>query len=259
MEASSSDEFDQLSVNLPKYPKRRISTSDSSQAPQEYDDFVAWQLNRFNRSSTISIVDLITNDAGIAKKNCKKLCYFLPIFQIIIIFFAKFNYGLLSIISYVLLSSVCMATASSSMYNENISSKIKSLWSINGIFSIILCFTRTVLIMVTVKALKRRQTFTIFSILLYFIISYSFFFQSCFIFEGRGLSFTTMTSYSMRLMFRSLSPLQGIEIFITFSILSLLGFFTFGFTTWLAYALKNSVFLALSGSAASSSTSRPQV
>ena len=254
MDLSSSDDFDKLCQNLPVYPKPRRRASEILPQNQESDDFVAWQLNRFNRSSTVSICDFFQSGLNLIKKRCKQLFFVLPVFQILIIIAIKWKLVLLIILVTALLSAFCMSSVSSAIYNEKITSKFPTFFSSHGLFAFLTCVLNGILLNYSIKFLIRRKSIFILTFMMFFVVSFSFFFQGCFIFEGRGLTFPTALRYSLRLIYKSLQPMQSLSLYLTFIILIALGPITLGYSTWLAYAIQSLAFLAISGSAASSST-----
>ena len=254
MDLSSSDEFDKICENLPVYPKARRRASEAFSQNQETDDFVAWQLNRFNRSSTVSVCDFFQSGINLMKKRCKQLFFVLFTFQILFFLAIRWKLFFIAILVAAMCNVFCMSSVSSAIYNEKITSKIPTFFSSHGVFSFLLSILNGMLIRYSIRFLIWRKSIFILTFLMFFIVSFSFFFQGCFIFEGRGLSFPTALRYSLRLMFKSLQPVQSLTLYLTYITLFALGPVTFGYSTWLASAIQSLAFLAISGSAASSST-----
>lgn len=246
---SSSDGFDQLSINLPEIaPPPSPTNNNFPRILNGTDDFSQWQLNRFNRTGNIELCELFAPSTRFVRRNLKFMTLLYFPFSIFVMISLYYNLPALYVVVDSIFSLVATSICFSLIAGEEHSSRLHFLLSYQGFSALIIQLLRSISFVLTALSLYHRKSTTnirlLFTILLRFLTHY----HSCFTFEGRALSVTAAFSFSFRLSVKAIPIVQSFSIEFLMELLSVLGLVTFGFTRWLSLAIRSYVFLAVCGS-----------
>ena len=253
-ELSSSDGFDLLPINLPEIHPSISPIHTSEQIFQDTDPFSQWQLSRFNRTGTIDLCELFSPSIRFATRNLKFLTVFYFPFSIFLFLSLKYEISVLFVITDTVFNLISTSICFSLLAGESYSSRFHFLFSLQGLSAFLIQLLRSSLLLFTFSSLIHLKSTTTIKLIFMLLFRFLTLFHSCFTFEGRSLSVTSAFSFSFHLSIRAIPLVQSISIELIMEIFGPLGFFTFGFTKWIAIAIRSFVFLAICGSGSASIT-----
>lgn len=248
---SSDDEFDQLSGNLPQFTYSFSESNPQSFFNDKIDEFSQWQLGRFNRAGNIDLCEMLPPSLNVVHRNLKILTFFYLIYAILAIISIKLHIPFLTIIInsifYLFATSVCFSLIA----GEPFSSRFHFIISLQGLIAFSIQMLRSAFLFFTAKSLFYQKS--IMSIRLFgtMVVRFLTFYHPCFTFEGRTLSLSATFSFSIRLSIKAIPFVQSATITLFCELLSILGFVSFGFSTWISNFIRSFIFLAVCGSGSS--------
>lgn len=253
MDSDSSDDFDQLKVNLPEYQRRIRRQSDEIHF-EDIGDFEYWRLNRFNRSSSIHFFELFSNSYALLKRRPLRTIMLIPVLNIPLAFLYFIHSSILFSIYFVIIYMITISTMFSIINGEKIVNSFKYILSLQGALTIISKLVSSYLLLDNLSPADIRKPSTLVKLVIFNFIVFFSLYQGCFIFEGKNISALNSLKFSIQIVLTPSQFVHVLLVYFIYLILQLLSIFTLGFSGWFAVAIVAYSFLALCGSSASASS-----
>jgi hypothetical protein len=243
-----SDEFELLPADLPVLRSSSPPIASPFLASTLEDEFTQWQLNRFNRSGSISIRSILKSSFLCTVRHLIPLCLLFVIYFVVLA--TSFQLGL--ILVFVPFEAIADLVATSVTFSvitgERLHTRLHFLCSRQGVVAWSIQILRAFLLYHTLQAICARKSTATGRFFFLMLFRYMTYFQSCFVFEGLSLTFLSTCSFSLQLSFFAIPCVQSLGLFVSGIFCSIIAPLTFGFAGWTAYLMRGFVFLAVCGS-----------
>lgn len=247
-EFDSSDGFDQLQIALPKCEV--LEMIEDADIPLQVidDDFQQWQIDRYNRTTDFNLRSIIESAFKSVQGNyCTYILSYITYLSFLILAF-YFKVSVFFIFSDSIGALVSNSICFSLIAGEKRFSRIKMLFSIQGLYSLIIQICRSTATYIFIMGFIAENKKWLIRFLILIFIRVPTFYHSCFIFESINLNFIETLSFSLKTFFCEIPLIYSFTILALCVALYIIGPVTFGVTTWIAISLKCFAFLNTCGS-----------
>jgi hypothetical protein len=246
--SEASDEFDLLHADLPVLEPTFHPIMSPLYVATLEDEFTQWQLNRFNRSGSVNIRSIFKSSFFCAIHHCISLAILSILYWAIFFLAFRLSFSIIFVPVDALSDLIATSVAFSILTNERLCARLHLLFSRQGLAAYLLQLIRSFLLHHTLESIRSRRSTATGKFFILMLFRYMTYFQSCFVFEGLSLAFSSSCSFSLQLSFFTIPYVQSLGLFVSGMILIAIGPLTLGLGSWVAYFMRAFVFLAVCGS-----------
>jgi hypothetical protein len=246
--SEASDDFDLLHADLPILEPTFHPISSPLYVSTLEDEFTQWQLNRFNRSGSVNFHSIFRSSFFSTIHHCFSLSFFSVIYWSVFLFALKLSLPMVFVPFDAIADLIATSVAFSVITSERIYERFRFLFSRQGLAAYVLQIIRSFLLYQTLESIRHRRSTATSKFFFLMLFRYMAYFQSCFVFEGLSLAFTSSCWFSLQLSFFAIPIVQSLGLFLSGMLLYAVAPLTLGLASWVAYFMRAFVFLAVCGS-----------